>query len=138
MRIIDEIQLDFDDVLIAPQRSTLNSRSEVEPWRGFKNLIGTHSFDCIPITAANMGTVGTVKMAKILSANGYNNETSVFSTLAVDPNWTGIVMPQAASSGPVRGVTDKYHAVYSISGSKISQPQKGTLYIRDGRKFIAR
>ena len=71
MRIIDEIQLDFDDVLIAPQRSTLNSRSEVEPWREFKNLIGTHSFDCIPITAANMGTVGTVKMAKILSANGY-------------------------------------------------------------------
>ena len=75
---------------------------------------------------------------EILSANGYNNETSVFSTLAVDPNWTGIVMPQAASSGSVRGVTDKYHAVYSISGSKISQPQKGTLYIRDGRKFIAR
>lgn len=71
MRIIDEIQLDFDDVLIAPQRSTLNSRSEVEPWREFKNLIGTHSFNCIPITAANMGTVGTIRMAKILSANGY-------------------------------------------------------------------
>jgi len=71
MRIIDEIQLDFDDVLIAPQRSTLNSRGEVEPWRDFKNLNGTHGFSCIPICASNMGTVGTVKMAKVLSANGY-------------------------------------------------------------------
>ena len=71
MRIIDEIQLDFDDVLIAPQRSTLNSRSEVEPWRDFKSLNGKYSFSCIPICASNMGTVGTIKMAKVLSANGY-------------------------------------------------------------------
>lgn len=71
MRIIDEIQLDFDDVLIAPQRSTLNSRSEVNPWRDFSTEGKGAKFYCVPIVSANMGTVGTVEMAKHLSSNGY-------------------------------------------------------------------
>lgn len=70
MRIIDEIQLDFDDVLIAPQRSTLNSRSEVEPWREFKGLHGDFEMSCIPICCANMA-MATTKFALLLSANGY-------------------------------------------------------------------
>lgn len=71
MRIIDEIQLDFDDVLIAPQRSTLNSRADVNPWRDFSEEGHGARMFCIPIVAANMGTVGTVSMARKLSIEGY-------------------------------------------------------------------
>ena len=71
MRIIDEIQLDFDDVLIAPQRSTLNSRADVSPWRDFLSEGRGGNMLCIPIVAANMGTVGTVAMARQLSVEGY-------------------------------------------------------------------
>jgi GMP reductase len=35
-KIINEIKLDFDDVLIRPKRSRLNSRSEVDILRTFK------------------------------------------------------------------------------------------------------
>ena len=37
-KIINEIKLDFDDVLIKPKRSKLNSRSEVSITRSFKFL----------------------------------------------------------------------------------------------------
>lgn len=74
MRIIDEVQLDFNDVLIQPKRSTLNSRSEVEIEREFSWVDGNgtkRSFECIPITAANMGTVGTIRCAEELVKHGY-------------------------------------------------------------------
>ena len=71
MRILDEIQLDFDDVLIAPQRSTLNSRADVNPWRDFLSEGRGGRMFCVPIVAANMGTVGTVNMARRLSIEGY-------------------------------------------------------------------
>ena len=74
MRIIEETQLDFDDVLIQPKRSSINSRQEVDIYREFKWTAKdgkTHSFTCIPISAANMGTVGTPQMAIELAKNGY-------------------------------------------------------------------
>jgi len=74
MRIIEEKQLDFSDLLIQPKRSTLNSRSEVDLFRTFE-WTGIHgkanSLNCIPIIAANMASVGTPKMAKILAKRGY-------------------------------------------------------------------
>lgn len=74
MHIIEETQLDFDDVLIQPKRSSINSRQEVDIYREFKWTAKdgkTHSFTCIPISAANMGTVGTPQMAIELAKNGY-------------------------------------------------------------------
>lgn len=74
MRIENEIQLDFEDVLIQPKRSTLNSRKEVEIYRKFKwkNKNGNElGFNAIPICSSNMGTCGTTKMASILSKHGY-------------------------------------------------------------------
>lgn len=74
MRIIEETQLDFSDVLIQPKRSTLSSRKEVEICRTFtwSNDNGLmRSFTAIPIIAANMGVTGTIDMAKVLSKNGY-------------------------------------------------------------------
>ena len=74
MRIINDIQLDFDDVLIQPKRSTLNSRNEVNIVREFKwkNKDGKElSFRAIPICSAGMGTTGSLNMARELSINGY-------------------------------------------------------------------
>lgn len=73
MRIIEETQLDFDDLLISPKRSTLNSRSEVELSRTFewKDINGNkQSLTCIPIIVANMATIGTPRIAKIVSKHG--------------------------------------------------------------------
>jgi len=74
MRIIEEIQLDFDDVLIQPKRSSINSRQDVDIYREFKWTTKhdeVRSFTCIPISAANMGTVGTPHMAIELAKNEY-------------------------------------------------------------------
>ena len=68
MRIIDEVQLDFNDVLIQPKRSTLSSRKEVSIFRTFKwkDAKGEqHQFEAIPCCAANMGTTGTLKMEEL-------------------------------------------------------------------------
>ena len=74
MRIIDEVQLDFSDVLIQPKRSTLSSRKEVNIFRTFKWKDANseqHQFKAIPCCAANMGTTGTLKMAEVLAKHGY-------------------------------------------------------------------
>ena len=63
MRIIEEPKLDFDDVLIVPKRSNLNSRKEVNLVRELKHI----KYAGIPIMAANMDGVGTFEMAEELS-----------------------------------------------------------------------
>ncbi|MEP3839168.1 MAG: GMP reductase [Algibacter sp.] len=69
MRIEYEIKLGFKDVMIRPKRSTLKSRSEVNLEREFKFLHSPITWKGIPIIAANMDTVGTFEMAKVLSKN---------------------------------------------------------------------
>ena len=66
-KIINELKLDFDDVLIKPKRSRLGSRSEVSLQREFKFLHSTRSLACTPIIAANMDTTGTMGMAEELA-----------------------------------------------------------------------
>jgi GMP reductase len=68
-KIINEIKLDFDDVLIRPKRSTLNSRSEVCIQREFKFKYSPRKLLAVPIMVANMDTVGTFKMAESLTKN---------------------------------------------------------------------
>lgn len=65
-KIINELKLDFDDVLIRPKRSTLNSRSEVCIQREFKFKYSPRKLLASPIMVANMDTVGTFNMAKEL------------------------------------------------------------------------
>jgi GMP reductase len=64
MRIINEIKLDFDDVLIAPKRSKTPSRSKVEVARSFKTINSKKELSGIPVIAANMDCTGTFAMAK--------------------------------------------------------------------------
>lgn len=68
MRIEAERKLDFDDVLMRPKRSGLKSRAQVEVRRTFKTLHAGVEISGVPVIAANMDTVGTLKMAKALSA----------------------------------------------------------------------
>lgn len=74
MRIIEEEQLDFDDLMMSPKRSTLNSRSEVNLLRDFRwkgeNGKEMH-LNCIPVIIANMATIATTKIAKIAAKRGF-------------------------------------------------------------------
>lgn len=79
MRIERDIKLDYSDVLFRPKRSTMGSRSEVDLVRQytFRNVepefpdnIRRDDFSGIPIMAANMDGVGTVKMANALAELG--------------------------------------------------------------------
>jgi len=67
MHIESDIKLGFKDVMLRPKRSTLSSRSEVSLIRKFKFLHGGTTWEGIPIMAANMDTVGTMEMAKVLA-----------------------------------------------------------------------
>ena len=66
MRIINELQLDFKDVLILPRRSTLSSRNDVSLLRTFTFLNSGRTWTGIPIMVSNMDTTGTFDMAKVL------------------------------------------------------------------------
>ena len=61
MRIIEDVKLDYKDVLITPKRSTLSSRSQVNLERTYTFRSG-NSWKGVPIIAANMDGVGTFTM----------------------------------------------------------------------------
>ena len=67
MLIHNDVQLDFDDVLIAPQTTTINHRGEVEIIREFKYL----DVSGIPVISANMTQTGTFAVASKLLENNY-------------------------------------------------------------------
>lgn len=67
MKISNDTKLDFDDVLIAPQRSNINSRSVVNVERKFKFKHVDWTWEGVPIIAANMDTTGSMKMAMALT-----------------------------------------------------------------------
>jgi GMP reductase len=66
-RIIEDIKLDFKDVLIRPKRSTLKSRNEVSLEVRYTFKHSKQQWSGVPIIAANMDTVGTFEMASELS-----------------------------------------------------------------------
>jgi|UniRef100_A0A6C0E8W9 GMP reductase len=63
MKILDDIKLDFTDVLITPKRSQYSSRSEVSLERTFKFKYSPHTWTGVPIFVSNMDTTGTIEMA---------------------------------------------------------------------------
>ena len=64
MKILQE-KLDFDNVLLVPQLSNINSRSDIKLSRTFNFRSG--SWTGIPIISANMTTVSSFDMAKELA-----------------------------------------------------------------------
>lgn len=61
MKIENDTKLDYADVLLVPQRSSVSSRSQVELTVKFFDL------EVVPIIAANMDGVGTLEMASALA-----------------------------------------------------------------------
>jgi len=70
LKIINDVKLDFDDVLIKPKRSTLSSRKDVILERNFKFKWNKNTWVGIPIIAANMSCTGTFNMARALIKHG--------------------------------------------------------------------
>lgn len=62
MRIIQEPALDFEDVLIEPKRSSINSRKDVKLERTFTFVHSRREWTGLPIMVANMSCVGTFEM----------------------------------------------------------------------------
>jgi len=84
MRIEQGLKLDYSNVLLRPKRSTLGSRKDVGLTKRYKfrNYVPTEmsmeilrpesapGYEGIPIMAANMDGVGTMKMADTLASQG--------------------------------------------------------------------
>ena len=66
MRIIDDVKLDFSDVLISPKRSQLTSRKDADLTRQFTFKHSKHQWSGVPIIASNMDHTGTHEMYKAL------------------------------------------------------------------------
>ena len=67
MRIRDGLKLDFQDVLIVPQRSSLSSRADVDLMRTYKFPHSDRVWTGIGIISANMDSTGTIAMANEFS-----------------------------------------------------------------------
>jgi GMP reductase len=67
MKIEEDVKLDYNDVLIRPKRTVLSSRSEVNLERTIRFPISGQTWTGVPIIAANMDTIGTYNIYKILS-----------------------------------------------------------------------
>jgi GMP reductase len=66
-KIIEDIALDFNDVLIQPRPSTLTSRKDVDLNVKYETLHSKKPISGIPIISANMSTISTFSMAKALA-----------------------------------------------------------------------
>lgn len=67
MRILSEPKLDYNDVLLVPKRSTINSRRDVDITRSYTFKHSGLHYEGIPIMASNMDGVGTFQMARTLA-----------------------------------------------------------------------
>lgn len=67
--IVEEVQLDYCDVMIKPKRSTLNSRSEPDIYREYKFKWSQTILYGNGLTVANMATTGTFAMAEVMAKN---------------------------------------------------------------------
>jgi GMP reductase len=82
MRIITDIKYDFQDVLLVPKRSSLSSRSEVDLNRLYKFKYSSQSINAFGVIVANMDSIGTFSMAKIMAE--HNMLTSLHKHYSVD------------------------------------------------------
>jgi len=97
MKIEEDVKLDFNDVLIRPKRSKLSSISEVNLEREIYFPISKQTWKGVPIIAANMDTVGTYDVYKVLSKHKIITAFHKFYTLrqfeemeGLDPDYFAI------------------------------------------------
>jgi GMP reductase len=91
-KIINETKLDFDDVLIVPQRSTLTSRSEINLERTFSFYHSPRTWTGIPIMCANMSFCSfdmAIELAKhkmIACLHKYHTVDELLNYFITNPN----------------------------------------------------
>ena len=66
MKILEDIKLDFTDVLLSPKRNEYTSRSEAILERTITFKYSTYKWTGVPIMVSNMDTTGTIEMARSL------------------------------------------------------------------------
>jgi len=66
MKLLDDVKLDYSDVLLLPKMSEYSSRSEVKLERTLKFKYSTETWTGVPIMVSNMDTTGTIEMAQAL------------------------------------------------------------------------
>lgn len=91
MRIIDDVKLDYSDVLLRPKRSTLTSRNDVQLERTFQFKNSGQTWTGIPIMAANMDTTGVAEVALVLKQ--YRMPTCMFKYLPHQQHQTFSICP---------------------------------------------
>lgn len=80
-KIESDPKLDFHQVLIRPQRSTINSRSSVSLSRTTTFKYSPKTWTGTPIIAANMDTTGTFEVYKVLSKHNMITAMNKFYSL---------------------------------------------------------
>jgi GMP reductase len=96
MKILDDIKLDFSDVLLLPKRSDYSSRSQVSLERTFKFKYSTESWSGVPIMISNMDTTGTIEMAielqkhKVLTCLHKYYGVEELKNKLLDPNYYAV------------------------------------------------
>jgi len=105
--IVDDVKLDFKDVLLRPKRSKIRSRADVDLVREFKFHNSKQVHHGVPIIASNMDTVGTFEMAKALGQHKCYTCIHKFYTLDQWKDFAASnkdILPYvAASSGTAEG-----------------------------------
>jgi len=101
MHIEYELKLDFNDVLLRPKRSTLNSRKEVQLEREFHFYHSSKTWKGVPLLTANMASCGTFELARVLSKKHvittlhkyYNvKDYQEFFKTPIDPNFVAYTL----------------------------------------------
>ena len=95
MKINNEPKLDFDDVLLVPQRTKAASRQNIELIRNFSFYHSKSTWSGVPIFAANMDTTGTFAMSEALTEfqlptclhKHYSISKLVSDILEIDYQW---------------------------------------------------
>lgn len=81
-KIIEELKLNFDDVLIVPKESSIDSRKDVDLNVSFTFPHSKATWNGIPLIAANMTTVASFEMANALAK--HNIMTAIHKYYSVE------------------------------------------------------
>ena len=120
MRIIEDVKLDFNDVLIKPKRSTLTTRKDADLTRRFTFRYSKNDWTGVPIIAANMDHTGTYEMHKALREYDmltalckfveytYQTPSDLIQTIGLDTNLDTIPESKWICLDVANGYTERF------------------------------
>ena len=120
MRIIEDVKLEFNDVLIKPKRSTLTTRKDANLTRRFTFRHSKNDWTGVPIIAANMDHTGTYEMHKALRKYDmltalckfveytYQTPSDLIQTIGLDTNLDTIPESKWICLDVANGYTERF------------------------------